>query len=262
MRRWFFACFLLGSICYSASVSAQDWRSGIPWEKPVVVTPGAAVSDAPSDAIILFDGKNMDAWSHQKWKVEDGAVTITGGGSVNTKQKFGSVQLHIEFMTPTPAKGKGQGRGNSGILFFGGKYEVQVLDSYEDETYFDGQCAAIYKQRPPLVNACKKPGEWQTYDIFFNKPKLKVEDGKVVEVERPARLTVVQNGVLVVNAFDLEGETAWHIPPTYTPIPDKGPIMLQDHGNPVKYRNIWVREIPDTNFKPERTREPYYEGAK
>ena len=241
--------------------AAQDWRSGIPWTEPKLVTPSEKPGGPPSDAIVLFDGTNLDAWMNPKWDVADGVMTIKPkAGTMVTKQTFGSVQLHLEFATPTEfdPKQTGQGRGNSGVFF--GPYEVQILDSYENETYFDGQCGSIYKQRPPLVNVCRKPGEWQTFEILFNRPELKIEDGKVVEVVRPAYVTVFQNGVVVQNHHEIEGTTFFHQAPKYEPHGDLLPIQLQDHGNPMKFRNIWVREIPDdTKAKPERTREPYFQ---
>ncbi len=245
-------------------VCAQsDWRSGIDWKEPPVVTPGKTDADPPSDAIVLFDGKNFDAWDKQVWTInDDGSMTVKpGSGDIRTKQKFGSVQLHLEFATPTKVEGSGQGRGNSG-LFFMDHYEVQILDNYENKTYYDGQCGGIYKQRAPLVNVCKKPGEWQSFDVIFTRPVLKIEDGKVVEVVRPATITVIQNGVLVVMNHAIEGDTYYHIPPRYEVHGDKESIHLQDHGNEMKFRNIWVREIPDTNEKPPQTREPYYADAK
>ncbi len=244
----------------TATASAKDWRSGIPWTEPAKVTPGEKPGDAPDDAVILFNGKDMSAWNKQDWDVKDGVMTVKpGSGSIETKEKFGSVQLHIEFATPKKVNPRqtGQGRGNSGVFF--GKYEVQILDSYDNTTYFDGQCASIYKQRPPLVNVCRKPGEWQSYDIVFNRPELKIENGKVVEVVRPGYVTVFHNGVLVINHHEIEGVTYWHDAPKYEPHDPKMPIGLQDHGNLTQFRNIWVREIPDDNTKPARTREPYFQ---
>lgn len=246
-------------VCMSAVALAKDWRSGIAWTEPKVVTPGEKPGDPPSDAIVLFDGKDLSAWNKDAWTVENGEMTVKpGSGNIQTKQKFGSVQLHIEFATPEKVDPKqtGQGRGNSGVFF--GPYEVQILDSYENTTYFDGQCASFYKQRPPQVNVCRKPGEWQTYDIVFNRPKLKIENGKVVEVIRPAYVTVFQNGVLVQNHHEIEGTGFWHRAPLYEAHGETLPISLQDHGNLTKFRNIWIREIQDDNTKPERTREPYF----
>ncbi|MDR0391015.1 MAG: DUF1080 domain-containing protein [Planctomycetaceae bacterium] len=241
---------------FSAVTFAQDWRSGIAWTEPKVVTPSETVGGAPSDAIVLFDGKDASEWDNPSWKVVDGAL-VAGKKDIRTKKKFGSVQLHIEFAIPENNK-SGQGAGNSGV-FFGTQYEVQLLDSFDGKkTYFDGQCGAIYKQRPPEVNACRKAGEWQSYDIVFNRPKLQIEDGKVVKVIRPAYITVIHNGVLIINHHELEGSTAWHRPPSYDAHEELLPILLQDHGAPVKFRNIWVREIQDDNTKPKQEREPYY----
>ena len=195
----------------------------------------------PSDAIVLFDGKDMSAWEGgDEWIVENGYV-IANGKSIHTKQPFGDVQLHVEFATPLEVTGSGQGRGNSGVLFMGGPYEVQILDSYKNTTYYDGQAAAIYKQHPPLVNACRKPGEWQTYDIIFMAPKFDLQ-GRLLE---PAYVTVLHNGVLVQNHFKLAGDTPFNRPPSYTPHPAKLPIELQYHHNPVRFRNIWIREIKE-----------------
>jgi hypothetical protein len=239
-------------------VTAQDWRSGIPWEKPPVLTPGAKPGDPPSDALILFNGKSMSEWD-KEWSInkEGELVCVPGKGDIRTKKTFGSVQLHIEFATPAEVSGSSQGRGNSGVFF--GPYELQVLDSYENETYYDGQCASLYKQMPPLVNVCRPPGEWQTYDVIFNRPELKTENGNVVEVIRPGYITVLQNGVLVINRHEILGTTAWHRPPTYEAHEPTLPIRLQDHGNLTKFRNIWIREIPDTNVRPAPTREPYFQ---
>jgi len=240
-------------------VLAQDFRNGIPWEKPAVVTPGETPGAPPSDAIILFDGTNLDQWEGGAWKVEDGVLTVEPGtGAILTKQKFGSCQLHLEFATP-PVEDEslvGQARGNSG-LFLMNHYELQILDSYECDTYYDGQCGAMYKQFPPYVNACKKPTEWQSYDVVFTRPILRIEDGKVIEVVRPAHITVFQNGVLVQNHFALEGDTYFHKFPEYQPHADREPIQLQDHLNRMQFRNIWIREIPDANIKPEPREIPY-----
>lgn len=255
MRKNLVLCALF-AVVLTATVSAKDWRSGIEWTEPQVVTPGEKPGDAPADAVILFDGKDTSAWN-KAWDVKDGVMTIKGGsGSIETKEKFGSVQLHIEFATPAEVKGSDQGRGNSGVFF--GPYEIQILDSYGNKTYFDGQCASIYKQRAPQVNVCRKPGEWQAYDIIFNRPVLKEVEGKDPEVVRPAYVTVIQNGVLVINHHEIEGITFYDQPPVYKNHGEKLPISLQDHGNAVKFRNIWVREIPDDNTKPKQTKEPYY----
>ena len=249
------ALFVVFTLSAAISTAQQDWRSGIPWEKPVVITPGQNPSDPPSDALILFDGTNMSEWN-KEWAIEDGVlVCVPGKGEIRTKKTFGSVQLHIEFATPAEVSGSGQGRGNSGVFF--GPYELQVLDSYNNDTYFDGQCASIYKQTPPLVNVCRKPGEWQSYDIIFNRPELKIENN-VVTVLRPGYITVLQNGVLVINRHEILGTTSYNRPPEYEAHEPTLPIKLQDHGNKIKFRNIWVRDIPDTNVRPEPTRAPYY----
>ena len=220
-------------------VRAAEYVSGKVWAEPKVVDPGAA-GKAPSDAIVLFDGKDLSQWvDGDKWIIKDGAATAHGGG-IHTKQAFGSCQLHLEFATPEKVEGHGQGRGNSGVYFMN-TYELQILDSYDNPTYFDGQCASIYKQYPPLVNASRKPGEWQTYDVIFTAPKFDA-DGKLV---RPAYMTVLHNGVLVQNHAELLGGTFWERPPSYTAHPPKLPLALQYHGNPVRFRNIWIRELAD-----------------
>jgi len=216
---------------------AEEWLSGIEWPEPPVVDPGP-VGGPPADAIVLFDGKDLSAWHDgDRWLVEDGVATCRGGG-ITSKQAFGDCQIHVEWSAPMKIQGRGQGRGNSGIYIMK-KYEVQILDSYQNETYFDGQAASIYKQTPPMVNAMRKPGEWNTYDIVFTAPQFN-EDGSV---KKPTYITALHNGVLVVNHFELLGATYWHLPPQYEKHPDKMPIMIQDHGNPVRFRNIWVREI-------------------
>ena len=214
--------------------------------QPKVVTPGTFSTQEtpgkpPSDAIVLFDGTDISKWQKgdgqpAPWKVENGYMQA-GGGEIRTKDKFGDIQLHVEWSAPTPPKGDGQGRGNSGVFFFG-RYELQVLDCYQNQTYPDGQTAAIYGQTPPLVNANVKPGEWQVYDVVFIAPVFK--DGKL---ETPAYLTVFHNGVLVHNKKELLGSTGHKTLAKYTPHEEKGYLALQDHGNPVRYRNFWVREL-------------------
>lgn len=212
--------------------------------EPRIITPGASASAAPSDAIVLFDGKSTDAWVGTdggpiKWNIADGALTVKGGaGEITTKEKFGDCQLHIEWRTPVEVKGDGQGRGNSGI-FLMGKYELQVLDSYNNRTYSNGQAGSIYKQLIPLVNASRKPGEWQTYDVIFTAPRFN-EDGTV---KMAARITVIHNGVLVQNNATLAGSTQYIGIASYEKHGDSEHIKLQDHGNPVSYRNIWIRKL-------------------
>ncbi|GHT23091.1 hypothetical protein FACS189419_06570 [Planctomycetales bacterium] len=271
LRQFVAVSFVLFVASSLAQLSAQDWKSGIPWEKPPVVKPGAKPGDPPSDAIILFDGKDLSAWTKDNWLIENGDLVCNPGkGSLATKQAFGSIQLHIEFAIPTDTKGRGQERGNSGV-FWGG-YEVQVLDSHDGETYFDGQCGSIYKQCAPIVNVCRKPGDWQCYDITFNRPELKIEKKNVIEngdasktseqtvvtVLRPAYITVFQNGVLVINHHEIKGTSFYDRPPAYEAHADKMPISLQDHGNKTRFRNIWVREIPDADKHPEPVKAAYY----
>jgi hypothetical protein len=215
------------------------------WEPQVpVVTPGKTAQDAPSDAVVLFDGKDASAWKGSdggpvKWTIADGAMTVkAGSGVITSKQGFGDCQIHIEWRTPAEVKGDGQGRGNSGI-FLMGKYELQVLDNYNNRTYSNGQAGAIYKQLIPLVNVCRPPGEWQTYDVIFTAPRF-FPDGRL---QTQARITVFQNGALVQNNATLWGGTEYIGAPEYKAHGDKEPIVLQDHGNPVSYRNIWVRPL-------------------
>lgn len=228
--------FLLSSGSLTAALFWKEYRSGILWLEPAFVDPGGP-DQAPSDAIILFDGKSLDAWNGgEQWIIADGAATTAKGG-ISTKDKFGDCQLHLEFATPSKVTGNGQGRGNSGVYLMG-QYEVQVLDSYDNTTYYDGQCASIYKQTPPIVNACRKPGEWQTYDIVFTAPRF-TDDGAVLS---PAYVTVLQNGVLVQNHFELLGGTSYVAPPSYKKHGERESISLQFHGNATRFRNIWIRE--------------------
>jgi len=225
-------------VCCTGAMTFQEWKSGIEWAEPPIVDPGDA-STAPDDAIVLFDGTDLSAWKHgDGWSIKDEAVVCGGGDGMQSKQAFGDCQLHLEFASPSKVKGKGQGRGNSGVYLMG-KYEIQILDSYENTTYYDGQCGAVYKQYPPLVNASRPPGEWQTYDIIFTAPRFDDEGA----VESPGYLTVLHNGVLIQNDVELQGGTFWHKPPSYTAHDSKLPISLQNHGNPVRFRNIWVREV-------------------
>jgi uncharacterized membrane protein len=206
--------------------------------------PPGAPAPPPSDAVILFDGRSLAAWrssdgSPARWLVRSGYMQVAAGtGGIRTVREFGDVQLHIEWASPSPARGEDQDRGNSGV-FLMGQYEVQVLDSYGNHTYPDGQAAAVYGQYPPLVNASRAPGQWQSYDIVFRRPRF-AEDGSL---RRPATLTVFHNGVLVQDGVTLTGPTAHQSRPGYTRHPDKLPISLQDHAHPVRFRNIWLREL-------------------
>ncbi|HET9635722.1 MAG TPA: DUF1080 domain-containing protein [Gemmatimonadaceae bacterium] len=215
-----------------------------PKNAPPVVTPGVTNADPPSDAIVLFSGKDLSHWRTDnggpaKWIVRDGYMEVNPGtGGIATVEKFGDVQLHIEWATPSVVKGEGQERGNSGV-FLMERYEVQVLDSYQNETYYHGQAGAIYKQWPPLVNASRKPGEWQTYDIIFHAPRFD-EMGKVVD---RARFTVLHNGVLIQNNVEVYGLTYHDRAPVYIAHGPQESLALQDHGNPIRYRNIWIRRL-------------------
>lgn len=235
---------------FLVSQAQQPLRQGDPklteiWHPvPRIVTPGKTAADPPSDAIILFDGKNLDAWKAQdgspaKWKVEGGVLTVAPGtGIIQTRQGFGDCQLHIEWRTPAEVKGEGQGRGNSGI-FFMGRYELQVLDNYNNPTYSNGQAGSIYKQLVPLANACRPPGEWQVYDVIWTAPRFN-EDSTL---KSPARITVLHNGVLVQNNATLWGGTQYIGIATYDVHSDAEPLILQDHNNPTSFRNIWIRPL-------------------
>jgi len=225
--------------------------------QPAVVTPGTfstpeTPGKPPSDAIVLFDGTDLSkckaksGGGESKWKCDNGCMyPVPNCGYNVTKDEFGDCQLHLEFSEPTPPKGDSQGRGNSGVFFFG-RYELQVLDSFNNPTYPDGQASAIYGQSPPLLNPARPPGEWQTYDVVFIAPRFK--DGKL---DTPAYITVFYNGVLVHNKKEILGSTGHRIAPKYSPHGEKGSIELQDHGNPVRFRNIWIRNLKDYD-QPEK----------
>tara|TARA_R110002095_G_scaffold215163_1_gene208696 strand:+ start:1537 stop:2301 length:765 start_codon:yes stop_codon:yes gene_type:complete len=232
------AVVFLGTAYHTYGNLVEEYKNGLIWKEPTIVT--TSPGKPPSDAIILFDGKNLNQWNDgDQWKIQDG-YAVTTSKSIETKQSFGDCQLHLEWATPEKIEGKGQGRGNSGV-FLMGKYEVQILDSYENKTYFDGQAGSIYKQWPPLVNACRKPGEWQTYDIIFTAPRFDAY-GQLV---KPAFITVIQNGVVVQNHTELQGSTFYHQPPFYTAHEEKLPLQLQFHQNDTRFRNIWIREIAE-----------------
>jgi hypothetical protein len=236
---WAGAAVAAAAVVMNLAFAQKEYKSGIVWPEPKLVTPGPTAADPPADAVVLFDGKDLSKWKGgEDWEVKDG-YAVARKHDITTKDAFGDCQLHVEFATPEKVVGSGQGRGNSGVYLMN-RYEVQILDSYDNKTYFDGQCASIYKQTPPMVNACRKPGEWQTYDIVFEAPKF-TDDGKVA---RPAYVTVLHNGVLVQNHFELLGGTFYDQPAHYTRHAEREPFHLQFHGNPVKFRNIWVREIP------------------
>lgn len=274
--RWALMC-LASSVLLAAAgdlgfdntpfLPGNKWRvHDISRPRPPVVQPGACsvqepLQAPPSDAVILFDGRDLSRWKGRehgrkdaqgqetksdeaRWKVENGYMECNKSGNISTRDAFGSCQLHIEWAAPKPASGASQGRGNSGV-FLMGLYEIQVLDSYENETYADGQAASVYGQTPPLVNACRPPGEWQTYDILFDAPKF--ADGKLV---RPAYVTVLQNGLLVQNHTEIIGPGTHKATLPYRPHKDREPLVLQDHGNPVRYRNIWIRPLKESDEAP------------
>ena len=265
---------LLAAMTFAANVHAQNPDAkplgyqdtpiipGTKWHvhdgerpQPVIITAGenstqAVAGTAPSDAVILFNGKDLAAWKNHSdgqpaWKVENGYIEISPKrGSLTTASEYGpDIQLHIEWSAPQPATGNSQGRGNSGVLFFG-KYEVQVLDSYDNKTYPDGQAASLYGFMPPLVNVTRPPGAWNIYDIIFNSARFDKET-----LVSPTTFTVIHNGVVVQNHIAVPGPTSHRGLPTYKPHPEKGPIVLQDHGNPVRYRNIWLRELKPVDSK-------------
>lgn len=240
---------IVGCSAESSESELEPWQQAEKtevWEPvPPVVT--AEPGQAPSDAIVLFDGTNLNAWESASdggkagWAVDDdGALTVVpGAGGIRTKQEFCDVQLHVEWRSPTEIKSEGQGRGNSGV-FLQERYEIQVLDSYENETYPNGQAASVYKQTIPLVNASRAPGVWQSYDIIYKAPRF--DDAG--ELKALGTVTVLHNGVLVQNHVEIQGTTEWIGPPQ---IHAHGcaPLYLQDHGDKVSFRNIWVREIKE-----------------
>ena len=260
-------------VSFAALAAAQQAAKPKPEETeiwtpvPAIVTPGATNLAPPSDAIVLFDGSNEDQWvsaqdhTPAKWDVHDGILTVSKGtGNIETKHRFKDYQLHIEWRIPENITGSGQARGNSGVFLAStgvgdDGYELQVLDSYNNTTYVNGQAASIYKQSAPLVNPNRKPGEWQTYDIVFMVPQFDLQ-GRLVE---PAYATVFHNGVLVQNHFKLAGNTPFNQPPSYVPHPAKLPLELQYHRNPVRFRNIWIREIKEIDGT--RVAEPMIERA-
>jgi hypothetical protein len=266
MKNWkaltTFAFYLMLAGVASGQVPTITWKiHDRDRPLPTEITPGTAstqdiVGTPPSDAVILFNGKDMSGWVHAdnspaKWKVVTAGEVIPktagayfevvkGTGSIQTKQAFGDCQLHVEFAEPSPPIGEDQDRGNSGV-FLMNEYEIQVLDSYHSKTYADGSAAAVYGQYPPLVNATRPPGEWQTYDIIFHGPRF----DSAGHLLKPARVTVLHNGVLVQDNVELTGPTGHKVRPPYVAGPEKKPLGLQDHNHPVRYRNIWIRELSE-----------------
>jgi len=240
---------LVGLMAAAVGVSLSAWSEDYCDTEVFVVTPGAVSATGvtpPSDAIILFDGRDLSQWKGKDgpaaWLVKDGVLTVkTGSGDIDTKQSFHDIQLHVEWRIPEGITGEGQHRGNSGV-FLDGRYEIQILDSYHHRTYADGQAGAVYGQVAPLANAMRAPGEWNTYDILFTAPRF-YDSGQVLT---PARVTVLHNGVLIQNNTEILGGTGAWGKPGYHDAQGSGPIRLQDHpgaGEPVSFRNIWVREI-------------------
>lgn len=267
LKKWFsggrlvLLVFCLALVIGAACSQSQNnpLADKIPWKVsdsnrplPPVITAGTESTPEhagvpPSDAIVLFDGKDLSAWAGLKggpaqWALKEGHMeTGQNAGDIVTKQAFGDCQLHVEWATPNPPESEDQARGNSGVYLMS-LYEIQVLDSYQNRTYADGSAAAVYAQYPPLANASRPPGQWQSYDIVFHGPRFDKE-GKLI---RTARVTLLHNGVLVQDHVELTGPTDYMKRPPYRPHPEKMPILLQDHGAPVSFRNIWIREIPES----------------
>lgn len=236
--------FSLAVFAIPMILKGQDPKLTEDWSHKPTVIEGSKNRKSPSDAIVLFKKrKDISNWVNRKgdpagWKTSCRTMTTSQTGNILTKQEFGDCQLHLEWKTPRKIIGDGQGRGNSGV-YVQTLYEIQILDSYENETYYNGQAGSVYKQSSPLVNASRKPGKWQVYDIIFHAPRFN-EDGSL---KSPATFTAFHNGVLIQDNFELKGPSVYGGYPKYTPHPEKMPILLQDHGNPVKFRNIWIREL-------------------
>ena len=251
--QWIAVTVLMVVTMENNNAPAEEYLTGIEWQEPAIVEPGTA-GGPPSDAVVLFDGQDLSQWDNaDNWNIENGAM-VCGRGDIRSKESFGDCQLHVEWSAPTPPTGEGQERGNSGI-FLMDTYEIQVLDSFDNQTYFDGQAGAIYKQTPPQANAMRPPGEWNVYDIFWTAPRFN-EDGSL---KSPAYMTAIHNGVLILNHFELQGDTPYHRPAQYSLHADHLPIRLQDHGNPTRFRNIWVREIKPAQGK--QVREPFLRNS-
>lgn len=249
----------MGCVSGAHAQLATGWKAH-DWERaaPKVVTPGESNLPLapPSDAVVLFDGSNLDGWCDSegqpsKWKIVDGVMeSVPGSGYIFTRQAFGDMQLHVEWSSPTKVEGRSQGRGNSGV-FLMGLFEVQVLDSFENRTYADGSAGSVYGQYPPLVNASRGPGQWQSYDIIFHRAKFDARG----DLTDKASITVLHNGVLIQDNTHPFGPTSWILHHEYKDIGPKAPLSFQDHGNPVRYRNVWVRDLGDYPYPPPAT--PY-----
>lgn len=227
----------------------KPYDSGIAWLEPPVVTPAESVGDPPSDAIVLFDGTDLSEWNGGKgWSIE-GDELRSGDSFLTTKRRFGDMQLHLEWATPNPPRNAGQRRGNSGVYLMG-RYELQILDSHQNPTYFDGQAGSLYKQTPPAVNAMRPPGEWNAYDVFWTAPRFD-NDG---ELRSPAVITLLHNGVLVLHHFELLGSTSHKRPPRYEAHPARLPFGLQNKLGHVRFRNIWVRDYKPAESVSETTK--------
>ena len=254
MQRFLIVCLVFICLFFNEAFAQKPEDTEFYEPVPKIVTPGKTAADAPSDAIVLFDGKNLDQWvstkntaEPAKWTLKEGAVTVKKGtGNIQTKRSFTDYQLHLEWKIPANITGKGQARGNSGLFLAAvgpddEGYEIQILDCYNNTTYVNGQTGSIYKQSIPLANACKKPGEWQTYDIIWTAPRFN-DDGSV---KTPARVTAIHNGVLLQNNVEVKGITLYNGKPVYKKH-GAVPIRLQDHGDPsepISFRNIWIREL-------------------
>ena len=249
MKKILLQMVLVGSSLYGFSQNFTVPKTTEVWEpKPKIVTPNKTSGGAPSDAVILLDGTNMNGWQHtkdksaSKWTLKDGVMTIKNGtGELSTKQEFGSFQLHLEFNMPLSSKKDGYPNGGNSGVFLHGKYEVQIFDSYNNEVpiYANGMAGSVYKQVIPAANPMLKPGEWNAYDIIFTAPKFRYNGS----VERPAYVTVLMNGILVLNHFEIQGTIQYIGIPSYEYYSGKGPIALQEHGSEVAFKNIWIREL-------------------
>ena len=253
-----FATLLVLCSTFVAIAVADEYLNGIAWKEPAIVTPGkkTPASTFRMLSFYLMEKICFSAWKGaENWKIENGAM-VCGKGDIRTKEGFGDCQLHIEWSAPTPATGSGQGRGNSGV-FLMDNYELQILDSFDNKTYFDGQAGAIYKQTPPEVNVTKPPGTWNIYDVIWTAPRF-ADDGSL---KSPAYITALHNGVLILNHFELKGDNLIsREPPEYKKHADRLPIRIQDHGNPMRFRNMWIRQTKPAEG--EQVKKPFLRDDK